>query len=104
MVQQEIGISPGLIDNPFEIGFISAGSFVIGSLPAIIPFFVLKSIQEALSFSAVLVLFFLFVLGVLKSKVTKVHWLKSGLETLFIGAISCSAGFFLGRLANSYFN
>ena len=45
MVQEEIGISPGLIDNPFEIGFLSAGSFLVGALPAIIPVILLKDLH-----------------------------------------------------------
>ena len=104
MVQEEIGISPGIIDNPFQIGVISAGSFFVGALPAILPFFILSTVNEALVVSAISVLTFLFILGAIKTKVTKVNWLRSGLETLFIGALSCGAGFFLGRIAAGYFH
>lgn len=104
MVQEEIGISPGLIDNPIEIGAISALSFLIGAVPAILPFFFVASILQALTVSAISVLLFLFILGVFKSRITKVKWLVSGLETLMIGAISCSAGFLLGRIVSGYFH
>lgn len=104
MVQEEIGISPGLIDNPFEIGIISSGSFLLGALPAILPFFLFQDISAALVTSAASVLFFLFILGVLKTRITKMHWLFSGLETLLIGAISCGSGFALGRIAVKYFH
>ncbi len=104
MVQEEIGISPGLIDNPFEIGFISAGSFLIGSLPAILPIILIDNVKQALIASFVSVLFFLFVLGMVKSRITKLHWFLSGMETLFIGAISCGTGFFLGRVVVGYFH
>ncbi|MCX7661761.1 MAG: VIT1/CCC1 transporter family protein [Candidatus Omnitrophica bacterium] len=103
MVQEEIGISPGLIDNPFEIGVISAVSFLVGAFPAILPFFILEDIKVDLLLSAILVLFFLFVLGIYKARITKIYWLKSALETLLIGGISCGAGFILGRIAESYF-
>src|SRR5690606_42153133 len=43
MVQEEIGISPGQIDNPLSIGAISSGSFLIGAFPAILPFLDRKS-------------------------------------------------------------
>jgi len=102
MVQEEIGISPGLIDNPLEIGFISAGSFLVGAFPAIIPFFIFDGIGHALILSAIFVLTFLFILGLLKSRVTKKHWLLSGIETLTIGAISCGSGFLLGRIVAGY--
>lgn len=39
MVQEEIGISPGMIDNPFQIGVVSAGSFLLGAFPTILPFY-----------------------------------------------------------------
>ncbi|MCM8820204.1 MAG: VIT1/CCC1 transporter family protein [Candidatus Omnitrophica bacterium] len=103
MVQEEIGISPGIIDNPFEVGFISAVSFLIGTFPAIFPFLIFEDTKIDLIFSAISVLFFLFVLGIFKSRITKIHWLKSAFETLFIGGISCSAGFFLGRMSEVYF-
>jgi VIT1/CCC1 family predicted Fe2+/Mn2+ transporter len=104
MVQEEIGISPGLIDNPFQIGTISAGSFVFVAFPAILPFFLFVNVTKALIISAISVLTFLFILGAIKTKVTKINWLISGLETLLIGAASCGAGFLLGRIAAGYFH
>jgi len=104
MVQEEIGISPGLIDNPFQIGTISAGSFLFGAFPAILPFFLFVNVTKALIISAISVLTFLFILGAIKTKVTKINWLISGLETLLIGAASCGAGFLLGRIAAGYFH
>jgi len=104
MVQEEIGITPGYIDNPLEIGLISAASFLLGAIPAIVPFFIFGDVRLALMTSALSVLLFLFVLGMAKSKITKVHWLKSGIETLIIGAVSCGSGFLLGRIVAGYFH
>ena len=104
MVQEEIGITPSMIDNPLEIGLISAGSFLIGALPAIAPFLIFDQVHKALAVSAASVMVFLFILGVVKTRFTKMHWLLSGLETLFFGVLSCGAGFFLGKLVNSYFH
>jgi len=82
---------------------ISAGSFLVGALPAILPFFFFDTVFKAMFASAASVLFFLFLLGATKARVTKVHWLLSGLETLFFGAVSCGLGFVLGRIAYNYF-
>lgn len=98
MAQEEIGISPGLIDNPLEIGLISAVSFLLGAFPAILPFFIFETVKQAMVFTAIIVLLFLFALGIAKTKFTKLHWLYSGLETLLIGGISCGSGFVLGRI------
>ena len=104
MVQEEIGISPGFIDNPAEIGLISAGSFLIGAFPAFFPFFIINEVGKALAVAAIMTVTFLFVLGIAKSKITKMHWLKSGIETLLIGVISCGSGFLLGRIVAGYFH
>jgi len=104
MVQEEIGIAPGTIDNPWEIGFISAGSYLVGAIPALLPFLVLSNPRTALLISAGSVLIFLFILGVAKTRVTRARPLLSGLETLLVGAVSCGAGFLLGRLVQGYFH
>lgn len=104
MIQEEIGISKEGIDNPLEIGFISSLSFFLGTLPAIAPFLIVKSVSLALPLSAASVLLFLFILGAGKTKFTKAHWFFSGMETLFIGALSCGAGFLLGKIAVEYFH
>lgn len=104
MVQEEIGITPGIVDNPIEIGIISAIFFVVGAIPGILPFFIFDSAGKALAFSAIFVLTFLFVMGVAKTRITKAHWFLSGIETLMLGALSCSVGFLLGKFAVRYFN
>lgn len=104
MVQEEIGISPGLTDNPYEIGLISSGSYLLGAFPAILPFLFTGAVSEALIISAISVLTFLFILGIMKSKITKVHWFSSALDTLFVGALSSGSGFLLGRIIAEYFH
>lgn len=58
MAQEEIGISPGSIDNPLEIGVISAASFVLGAVPALLPFFIFPAARQAMMLSAICVLAF----------------------------------------------
>jgi VIT1/CCC1 family predicted Fe2+/Mn2+ transporter len=98
MIQEEIGVVPGATDSPASIGLISAVSFLIGAIPAISPFFFVYSVSKALLIAAIVVVSFLFALGVWKTRITKVHWLRSGIETLLFGGISCGIGFSLGRI------
>lgn len=100
MIQEEIGLVPGTTDDPLEIGLISAGSFLVGVLPAFLPFAFGLPIRTALPLAAILVAVFLFAVGVWKTHLTKIHWLKSGLETMVIGIVSCGIGSVLGRLAS----
>jgi VIT1/CCC1 family predicted Fe2+/Mn2+ transporter len=77
---------------------------LVGAAPALIPFFLLNTPAQALIISALSVFSFLFILGIAKTKITKGNWFKSGIETLFIGALSCGSGFFLGYLIARYFH
>jgi VIT1/CCC1 family predicted Fe2+/Mn2+ transporter len=101
MVQEEIGISPGQIDNPLSIAGISAGSFLVGAFPAIFPFFIIHQVGLALLTSAVVILVFLFTVGVWKTRLTKLPWLLSGVETLAIGGLSCGLGFVFGKIVQA---
>jgi VIT1/CCC1 family predicted Fe2+/Mn2+ transporter len=98
MVQEEIGISPSQIDNPITIGGISAGSFLVGALPVIFPFFVIHEMGLALIASAAVILIFLFAVGIWKTRLTKLPWLLSGVETLTIGGLSCGLGVLFGKI------
>jgi len=98
MIQEEIGLVPGTMDNPTSIGLISAVSFLIGGIPIITPFFFVYSVPTALLIAAAVVVVLLFILGVWKTRFTKVHWLRSGIETLLFGGASCGIGFSLGRI------
>jgi VIT1/CCC1 family predicted Fe2+/Mn2+ transporter len=101
MVQEEIGISPSQIDNPLTIAGISSMSFLVGAFPAILPFIILQDAGVALLTSAIAILSFLFVLGVWKTRLTRVPWLLSGVETLVIGGLSCGLGFLFGRVVQA---
>ena len=101
MVQEEIGISPSQIDRPLSIGGISSISFLVGAFPAILPFFLTHDTQAAILISAVTILMFLFVLGIWKTRLTRVRWWVSGLETLALGGLSCGLGFLFGTVIES---
>lgn len=101
MVQEEIGISPSQIDRPLTIGVISSLSFLIGAIPAVLPFLLFEDVDLDLLISAVSILVFLFAIGVWKTKLTRVKWWISGLETLAIGGLSCGLGFVFGRVVQA---
>jgi VIT1/CCC1 family predicted Fe2+/Mn2+ transporter len=76
-------------------------SFLVGAFPAILPFIILQDAGVALLTSAIAILSFLFVLGVWKTRLTRVPWLLSGVETLVIGGLSCGLGFLFGRVVQA---
>jgi VIT1/CCC1 family predicted Fe2+/Mn2+ transporter len=68
---------------------------IIGSLIPLAPFFLLPvsaGIWVAVPFAALI----LFIVGVIKARLTVGHPGKSGLELAFIGTISALAGYLVG--------
>jgi VIT1/CCC1 family predicted Fe2+/Mn2+ transporter len=99
MVQEEIGLIPGSMDNPIEIALISAGSYLIGVIPPFLPFVFGIPIRTALLYSGGLVVVFLFMFGIAKTRLTKLHWLTSAVETVAFGVLSGGIGLALGHAA-----
>ncbi len=104
MMREEMGIITEHIDNPYLIAFISGISFFIGAIPPMVPLIIHRQTHVALAQSIITTIVFLFIVGVFKTRITKVHWLKSGTETLIIGVMSVLIGFGLGRLAANIFH
>jgi VIT1/CCC1 family predicted Fe2+/Mn2+ transporter len=65
------------------------------------PFLLFEDVGLDLLISAVTILTFLFAIGVWKTKLTRVKWWISGIETLAIGGLSCGLGFLFGRIVQT---
>lgn len=88
-------------ESPLKHGLITFSTFTaIGFLP-LIPF-ILK-FPFAFQLSCLIVGITLFVIGSVRGKVTKGHWVKSGLEMLVVGGLAASVAYFVGYLVQSYF-
>jgi len=99
MIQEEIGLVPGTLDNPLEIAVISSLGYLTGAFVPLNTFIFLGDTNHGFMWSVVAVLLFLFFIGIFKTKLTKVNWLKSAIETTFAGALSAAAGYGLGYFA-----
>jgi vacuolar iron transporter family protein len=75
-----------------------AGAYIAGGLIPLSPYFVAPSTSTALAWSAAVTLVALFVFGLVKGHFTGAGALKSGLQTLVIGAVAASAAFVIARL------
>ena len=104
MIREEMGLITEHFDNPYLIGLISGISFFVGAIPPIVPLFIHRQTRVALVESILVTIVFLFFVGIFKTRFTKVHWLKSGMETMALGVISVLIGFGLGRLAAGIFH
>ena len=91
-------------ENPMTNSIVTFFSFVIFGLMPLIPTIIAKSqgmlllAQPVIIQTFLVALFFLGVLGVAKSCVGGLVWYLSVLETIFVGALSASAAYGMGRL------
>lgn len=61
--------------------------FLVGSLPSVVPFILIDSTGTALIWATALSLTGLFLVGVVKARVAKSHWLQSGFENMSIAGV-----------------
>jgi VIT1/CCC1 family predicted Fe2+/Mn2+ transporter len=92
----------GMVDSeersPFAAMFASAVFFVAGALPAVLPFVFVETPQAGFLIAAVLTAIGLFIVGAVKSMVTKTNAFAAGLENLVIAGIGGFLAYWIGYL------
>ncbi len=96
LIHEKIGIGERF-DDPKKLGLINGFSFIIGGLFPIIPFIFLKSIYP-LAFGTIIALIVLFIIGILKSRLTGKNWFVSGIELSLVCLVAATLSYFAGRL------
>jgi VIT1/CCC1 family predicted Fe2+/Mn2+ transporter len=74
------------------------GSYIVGGLVPLSPYFFIHSPSQALPVSVGVTLICLFIFGFFKSKVTGVHPWIGALKVTLIGAAAAAAAFFVAKL------
>ena len=98
MKYRELELSSRSGSSAVADGAVMFVSYMIGgSIPLVAYFFM--PIQDAIRISIPLTLSGLFILGVLTTFVTKVHWLRAGLRLLVLGSLALLAGYVVGDSA-----
>lgn len=92
----------GVVDterrSPMSAAWTSGGLFLLGSLPAVVPFLFPVSRGTGLLVAAVLAGICLFAVGVVKTFVTRTNPWMAGLQNLVIAGIGALAAFGVGTL------
>lgn len=96
MKREELGLIDEHLDDPIQVAMTMGLSFLVGSLPPIIPYFIFADPHSAIWVAILLSVVFLFIVGVVKTRLTKVKPFRSGLETTLLGVLACSVGYGLG--------
>ena len=84
--------------SPFLAMTASGVLFLVGTLPSILPFMVFDSTTQALTWATILALGGLFIVGVVKARVTRNNWLTAGLENMAIAGVGGLVAWFIGSI------
>lgn len=99
MMVEELGIVES-DESPLMNGLVTFLSFGIFGLVPLLVYVVARLVPAVavnqFAVASVTTGLTLFVLGALKTKVTRKHWLKSGLETLLVGGLAAVAAYAVG--------
>jgi len=99
MKREELGLFDEHFDEPLQVALTMGLSFFVGSLPPILPYFLMGSPQSAIWIAILSSVLFLFLAGVAKTRVTQAPPLRSGLETTLLGILATGIGYGLGWVA-----
>jgi vacuolar iron transporter family protein len=95
MLTNELHVHRGNLENPYKLGAVIGLSFLVGSFVPLAPYLVTGK-PDSVELSVVLSLAFLFAAGEWKGRIVKRKPLRSGLETLAIGAVAAGILFLIG--------
>jgi VIT1/CCC1 family predicted Fe2+/Mn2+ transporter len=98
MMTEELGLTAVPTSAPLRSGLVVALAYALGAACPVIPYALPISVQSAFGLSVAATLVALFVAGALKTRMTGRPWLRSGLETVLVGALAAAATFLAGRL------
>lgn len=82
--------------SPYRAMLASGALFLLGSLPSILPFVIFDSKTVAVVWASALALGGLFAVGVVKARVTRNNWLRSGLENMMIAGVGGLLAWLIG--------
>ena len=100
MLAFELGINPKKFENPKKSAFIMFISFFILAMIPLSPYLVFPN-EIAIFMSVILTVLALFLVGAVKTRLTKRNWLDSGLEMMFLGLIAAIITYFVGEFISS---
>ncbi|HUI00147.1 MAG TPA: VIT1/CCC1 transporter family protein [Nitrososphaerales archaeon] len=96
MLVNELHIHRHSLQSPWRLGGVIGLSFLVGALVPLAPYYLVSPKSSAVAASVVLSLAFLFAAGEWKGRIVKRKPLRSGMETLAIGALAAGLLYLIG--------
>jgi VIT1/CCC1 family predicted Fe2+/Mn2+ transporter len=97
MMREELGILLESLENPWRGALVMAAAVVVGSVPPILPYLVFPGTRTAMVVAIVLASVAAFGLGVLKARVARGTWWKSGFQFFAVTGVAIVVGSFAGH-------
>ena len=101
MMALEFGVVDEERRSPYTAAILSGLLFLSGSLPSVLPFFFVESTGLGLFIAAIGSGTALFVVGVVKTMVTRKSWLWAGTENVLIATAGAFVSYGVGVLYNA---
>jgi vacuolar iron transporter family protein len=96
MLANEVHIHKDNLQNPYVLGGVIGLSFLVGAVVPLLPFYIFTAKPYSVITSVVASLIFLFAAGEWKGRIVKRKPLRSGLETMLIGAAAAGILYVIG--------
>lgn len=103
MMIEELGIIEENVNNIGKRGLITSFSFFIAGALPLVPYIFGVSAVYQFPVSIIATAIALFLVGAARTYVTKIHWLKSGLQMLAVGGLASIAAYAVGAIIKSVF-
>jgi len=102
MLTEELGLNLEILGNPIKGALVMFGSFLLGGILPILPYFAFGSGFVSLGIAIGFSLSSSFVIGALKARLAKKSWIRGGLEMAGLGTGIALVGYGIGsELANT---
>ncbi len=102
LTEKELGLSLESLESPTKDALTMGVSFLLGAVVPMVPY-LFMSTKAVIAASIAVTVLALFVVGIIKARVTNKHPVRSGLEIMLLGGASGLLGYAIGLLAPKIF-
>jgi vacuolar iron transporter family protein len=95
LAEKELGLSLDTLESPTKDAFTMGVSFLLGAIVPMVPYLFMGA-MSVIAVSIGVTVMALFVVGIIKARVTKKHPVRSGLEIMLLGGASGLLGYAIG--------
>jgi VIT1/CCC1 family predicted Fe2+/Mn2+ transporter len=100
MLTEELGLNLEIVGNPLKGALVMFGSFLLGGILPILPYFIVKagliSSSTAIGIAIGLSVISSFIVGAIKARIAKKNWVRGGIEMAGLGTGIALVGYGIG--------